>query len=710
MADVFRWAGPLVGVPIEARPFGREALIVGRASPAPAFTGDEVRSLTTCAVTASLLLLAADRPAGAAVDPLADLGDDRLWDMLESAPDAMLMTDADGLLTVVNRQAETLFGYDRSELLGRPVELLLPERYRDAHVAHRERYGAKPGNRPMGVGLDLWALRADGSEFPVEISLSPARRPGDRGHVIAAVRDITTRSETEARLREAQIRFRGAFDDGPVPMALVDITAPAERVIIEANQAMADLLGYERRRLLGMPFGDLTHPDDRARDEEAATGHACGDYARYSPVKRYVRADGSIVWVQLYASPLMRRAGGVICIAHAIDITEQVRATEIAERHEALDHAVSEIRLAMLRGASREQGLALIARKAAESLEADTTLILLPAGDGDRLVTAASHNLSEREKAQLEFTTGEGVLGEVFSSGRAQICGPDDLRCEAGTNRAVVEARSVKSIVVAPIHDGDGPIGILLVVRTGGTAPLVSDDLTHIERFASEAVVAIELADVAEAHQRLELLEDRERIGRDMHDKVIGRLFATGMSLQAMATLLDGDGRERALTAVAEIDASIQEIRAAIYGIRSQVDWGKGVRGEILAVAAGQRTALGFEPQIDLDGDFDELPQDVVDDLLATIREALSNAAKYAEATDVRISVAVAAGMVDLTVTDNGIGFEATTDTDEPDAHLVSHGLDNMVARAERLGGRTDISSSPLQGTTVRWRVPIERT
>ena len=635
---------------------------------------------------------------------MARLHDD-LWDLVDSAPDALLVIGAGGCVALANREAERMFGHDRADLLGLPVEVLLPERFRAAHIAHRGRFGRDPVRRPMGIGLDLWAVRADGTEFPVEVSLSPSARHGEDGRTIVVVREVGSEGDTEAKLRESQIRFRGAFDNGPVPTAIVELTPPLDRTILEVNQAMADLLGYTITDMIGMSFIDLTHPDDRPADDDAVGLLVDGAADRYSPVKRYLRADGSVVWVHLHAAPLTRRDGSVLGIAHALDITDQIRAQAAAHRHEALNHAVSEIRLAMLRGASEDEGLALIARSAAESLEAEGTLILTRAGPGEPLVVAASYHIDEAAGARLVFTDDGGVVGEVFRSGEAQVCGPDDPRLTQ-INRAVVDQYPVESIVVAPMHDGNETVGIIILVRASGSERLDASDLEAIERFASEAVIAIELARVAEARQRLELLEDRERVGRDIHDKVISRLFATGMSLQALASLLQNGDQDRALAAVSEIDSAIQEIRTSIYGLRSQLDWGRGVRGEILALVSGQRAALGFEPTVDLQGDLDDVAAEAVTELLATLREALTNAAKHAEATHVDVAVSAIGDVVQLTVSDNGIGFDVEPEGRSPEPALTHHGVANMVDRAEQLGGRATVSSSPGDGTTIRWQAP----
>jgi PAS domain S-box-containing protein len=134
------------------------------------------------------------------------------WNVLESTPDAMLLVDTAGKIVLVNRQAEVLFGYPRQELLGRPVETLLPHRYRHGHIGHRARYAEHPHTRAMGAGLDLYGLRRDGSEFPVEISLSPIET-GESTLVMSAIRDVSDRKRFERQLQEKNRALEVAYQE-----------------------------------------------------------------------------------------------------------------------------------------------------------------------------------------------------------------------------------------------------------------------------------------------------------------------------------------------------------------------------------------------------------------------------------------------------------------------------------------------------------------
>jgi two-component system, NarL family, sensor histidine kinase DevS len=321
--------------------------------------------------------------------------------LVDAAPDGILMSDHDGRILFANRQAEMQFGFAPGELACRSVDDLLPERLREAHRVHRARYGAEPRLRAMGAGLRLCGRRADGSEFPVEISLSPLR--DDTGvRVVAVIRDVTDRVMAEERLRRAE--------------------------------------------------------------------------------------------------------------------------------------------------------------------------------------------------------------------------------------------------------------------------------------------------------QHLRIIEDRDRIARDLHDIVIQKLFAAGMNIQSVAARTDADQAARLNAVVDELDDTIREIRSVIFGLHSDLRDGTGVRAEILHICDDHRDALGFEPRIRFEGPVDAMSDQVAAELLPVVREAISNVARHAGASVAELTVEHAGDFVTLRVIDNGRGVPA----DPPEGR----GLQNLAERATRLGGRCFVSPRPEGGTLVEWQVP----
>lgn len=251
--------------------------------------------------------------------------EDKFRGLLESAPDAMVIVDAKGQVVLVNSQAEKMFGYRRDELLGRSIEVLVPDASRGVHAGHRGSYSGHPRARAMGAGLDLRARRKDGSEFPVEISLSPLETP-EGLLVSSAIRDVTQRRRDAQMLNESLERFRALAESSPIGIVH---TSPQGSVDY-ANQTWSRITGVKDFRD-DEAVRKAIHPDDQPRSwtlwsEAFRTG------APFEDDMRWVHADGSIRHTHCRATPTRGPDGSITGFVSTVeDITERV-ASEAARR------------------------------------------------------------------------------------------------------------------------------------------------------------------------------------------------------------------------------------------------------------------------------------------------------------------------------------------------------------------------------------------
>ncbi|WP_363351537.1 PAS domain S-box protein [Methylocystis echinoides] len=258
-------------------------------------------------------------------------GYERFQRAVESAPNAMVMVNRAGQIAMANLQAECVFGYSRDELMGRPIEMLIPARFRGRHREHRMSFFANATPRPMGVGMDLYALKKDGAEFPVEIGLNPIETE-EGVWVLASIVDITERKRREDELRRSEIRFRRAVESAPSAMLIV---GPDGRIEM-ANLLAETLFGYARDELVGKKVEMLVPERLRAQHPGLRAGFFADPQSRAMGAGRdlyALRRDGAEFPVEIGLNPI-ETEDGIRVLASIVDITERKQKEDGLRRSE----------------------------------------------------------------------------------------------------------------------------------------------------------------------------------------------------------------------------------------------------------------------------------------------------------------------------------------------------------------------------------------
>jgi signal transduction histidine kinase len=310
-----------------------------------------------------------------------------------------------------------------------------------------------------------------------------------------------------------------------------------------------------------------------------------------------------------------------------------------------------------------------------------------------------SVGLSEEEKALIGAPpTGRGVLGLLITD--PEPLRLRDLATHPDSYGVPAHHPAMKSFLGVPVRTRNEVYGNLYLTDKRGADSFSDEDESLAEALALAAGIAIENNRLHDRVRMSSVLDDRDRIARDLHDRVIQRVFAIGLSLQEATRSADPELIvSRVNTAVDNLDTTITEIRTAIY----ELDGGDvkgGLRHGVLELVGELTPLLGARPEVTFAGPVENVPQRTADNLLAVVREALTNAAKHAQASRFLVTVS-ASDHVTLEVVDNGVGLPSVTSKE-------GLGLANLRSRAERLGGECVIAAGDFGGTRVTWRVPVE--
>jgi len=380
---------------------------------------------------------------------------------------------------------------------------------------------------------------------------------------------------------------------------------------------------------------------------------------------------------------------------------ENARLYEAARRQQRLIAASADVTTRLLSGADPGEVLADVTRQVRDLSGADLAVLAIPDEDRRRLIITYAEGDGADDAQGLVLPAGTSLSGRVLSGGE-----PLTTEDFAEDERASLVARGAMSqighAIVFPLGVPGNVRGVLTVGRRHGAPAFPPDRAEVVSSFASQAGVALELAARRADAERLSLFEDRDRIARDLHDLVIQRLYATGMSLEGtMPMITRPEVKTRISNAVDAMDETIKDIRATIFALhaRDHADAQPDIRGAIVAVVEEMTQVLGFAPSLRLGAGLrTEVAGEVADQALAVLREALSNAARHAQASQVDVTVDVSPdGMLVIQVTDNGVGI--------PDGGRRS-GLRNLASRAEKFGGELLLTPAD-PGTRLYWRVPL---
>ena len=609
--------------------------------------------------------------------------------LLTSAVDAMLIVDRAGKVVLANEPVARLFGYSMEQLQDMPLETLLPERFRAHHAGLRQDFLAHSKARAMGSGRALFGLRANGDEFPVEVSLSPLRTDDGWALAMATVHDISERKAAEDALQESEARMRAIFETAVDAILTID----AEGKIDRFNPAAQRLFGYSDAEVVGKNVSMLMPSPDREQHDAYIGNYLATGQKKIIGIGREVkgqRKDGSVFPMDLSVAESF--------VGQRRMFTGIVR--DVTERHEAIKSMRREFRALE----EKRQAEAKF-RKLVEQVQA--IIYIVDPKEPDRLMY-----ISPQIK-MLGYTPEEWMEDPELAT--RQIHQEDrKLALEAiyrSRSQGVPLRMEYRVLTrngrVLWFRDEAEP-----VQDDGGRHMFVQGMLVNItpNKMAEEALRQSqdELRRLA-AHQEQVKEEERKRIAREIHDELGSQLtsikaYVSVSMEQAQARgetpdPLLHDAADMAKSAIETVRRVITDLRPSVLdqlGIWAALEWYAG--------RVQQMSGLRCVCTIDESAAEVELGAELGTMLFRVVQEALTNVVRHADASLVTISARLQSGVTIVEVIDNGKGVDT-----ERLLNRESMGLLGMYERTRHFGGELKISGVPGKGTSVVLRLNLDK-
>ncbi len=606
--------------------------------------------------------------------------------LFEFAPDAILVVNPEGHIIRVNKQTERLFGYSRGELVDAPLEILLPERFREIHKEHRRKYLTEPHVRPMGRELELYGRRKDSSEFHVDIALGPLQVEQDL-FVLAVVRDFTQFKKSEAgRLREKSISD-ATIDNMPGIFYLLD----EQGKLLRWNKNLEQASGYSALEISKMHFLDFFLGQNKETMAQTIAAFTNGQ----TDVEADLTSKDGSQTAYFFTGSQIDIARAHCLVGIGIDITERKRAeVEIRELSQRLSYHVENSPLAVI-----EWG-------------PDMRLIRW-LGEAERIFGWRAEDIIGKriEDFRWIYEDDESQVAEIFSELKS---GSNLQHFSANRNYrkdgSVIHCEWYNS----SLQDDSGKLRSILSLVLDVTERKQMEEELRKSRDELERRVQVRTTELELANEKLHLVpsrliavqeNERKRLAGDLHDSIGQTLAALKFRIEHVITTLEKREPMQALQFLHDfvpvLQRSIDETRAiymglkptmlADHGILATLEW---YRLELLKLYPDQHieleTTIGEE----------DIPEDLKIALFRIVQEALNNTSKHGKSEWVDVRLAKNDGAIELEISDDGIGMDL--DYIIKSSTAKSLGLIGMKERTEITGGTFTIKSAPNEGTTVK--------